>query len=203
MDCWRKYTVVGLIVCLVQLTLADLTMARGAKSSDDTAAIKQKVEMFGVGAKVEMTIKGGQMMRGTIQSITNEDFALTSKGSGSDRRIAYDQVERLTLTKLTYKASGQPDPAEARRVVAGWGVGKKIRVTLVDGRTLKGVIQSMDGDSFTLLANGATEPNRIAYGNVQQVGTGGMSTGTSWAILGGAVGGVVIVLAVLFSQMGG
>jgi ribosome maturation factor RimP len=203
MDNWRKCTVMGLIVCLLNLTLADLTMARGAKSSDDAAAIKQKVEMFGVGAVVDIYPEGGERFRGTIQSIGKEDFVVAPRGSAPARHIAFDRVQRLSLTNLSYKAVGQPDPAAARRAVAGWGVGSKIRVTRADGSKLKGRIQTLDMQQFALLPDSQSEPVQIPFTDVQQVGSGGMSSGMQWGILGAVVGGVVIVFAALASAMSG
>jgi len=183
MDDWRKYTVMGLIVCLVNLSLADLTMARGAKSSGDPAAIKQKVDMLGVGAPVEVVVKGEEAMRGLIQSIGDQDFVLAPSGTSVVRHFAYDQVQRLILTKLSYQAAGQPDPDQARRVVAGWGVGKAVRVTLADGNKLKGKIQTMDMEHFSLLPTSQAEPVQVAYADVQQVASGGMTPRTQWLIL--------------------
>ena len=199
----KKCTAIGLVVCLMHLSVAELAMARGGKTRTNPTTVKHTVELVGVGVKLEVTLKGGDQLLGAIQSIGEQDFVVAPSGSTLARHIAYDQVQRLRLTKLSYSASGQPDPAEARRVVAGWGVGKAIRVTLADGRKLKGKIQTIDMEHFSLLANSQAAPVQLAFTDVQQVGTGGMRTGYQWAILGGVVCGVVVALAVLASQMGG
>lgn len=203
MSSGRKLAAIGLVVCLMHLSVADVAMARGVKTTTDPTTVKHTVELLGVGAKVEVGFKGGEQLQGAIQSTGEQEFVIAPSGSSPVLHIAYDQVQRLSLTKRSYKASGQPDPGEARRVVAGWGVGKAIRVTLADGRKLKGKIQTMDMDHFSLLPNSQAEPVQVAYTDMQQVGTGGMTTGTQWAILGGIVAGVVVVLAVLASKMGG
>jgi small nuclear ribonucleoprotein (snRNP)-like protein len=196
--------VLGLIVCLGDLTAAHRAVTGADKLSKNTSAIKTNVELFGIGANVQVDVKGGgEAVRGSIRSIADENFVVASKDSVGEHSIAYDQVRNLTLTKLTYKASGQPDPAAVRRVAAGCGVGKKVRVTLADGKKVKGVIQSIDKDHFTLLANSQAQSSQIAYGDVQQIGSGGMSTGTSWIILGGIVGAIVIVIAVVVSATSG
>jgi ribosome maturation factor RimP len=197
----KKLAAIGLVVCLMHLSVADLAMARGGKTRTSPTTIKHTVELFGVGAKLEVSLKGGDQLLGTIQSIGEQDFVVAPSGATLARHIAYDQVQRLRLAKLSYSASGQPDPAEARRVVAGWGVGKAIRVTLADGRKLKGKIQTIDMEHFSLLANSQAAPVQLAFTDVQQVGTGGMTPGVQWAILGGAVAAVVIAVAVFYSQM--
>ncbi len=203
MHIWRKYVVIGLIICLLHLTVADIAVGRGVISSENSAKIKQRVEMLGVGASLEVEVKGSETVRGTIQSIADQEFVVAPKSSVGERHIAYDQVRGLILPQRTYKASGQPNAAEARRVVAGRGVGKKIRVTWADGRQLKGAIQSMDMEHFTVQAKEPAAATEVAYSDVRQIGSGGMSTGMQYAILGGIVAGVVIVVAVVLSQTSG
>jgi small nuclear ribonucleoprotein (snRNP)-like protein len=185
----------------MHLSVANLAMARGAKTTTDPTTVKHTVKLVGVGTKLEVSLKGGDQLLGTIQSMGEQDFVVAPSGATPARHIGYAQVQRLRLSKLSYHGSGQPDAAEARRAVAGWGVGKAIRVTLADGRKLNGKIQTIDMEHFSLLANSQAAPVQLAFTDVQQVGTGGMSPGVQWAILGGAVAAVVIVLAVLVSQM--
>jgi hypothetical protein len=198
MKSWRKHTVIGLIVCLMQLSVADLAMARGVKTTTDPTTVKHTVELSGVGTNVEVGFKGGEQVHGAIQSIGEQDFAVAPSDSAVVRHIAYVKVQRLNLTQRSYKASGQPDPGAARRVVAGWGVGSAIRVTLADGRKFKGRIQTMDMDHFSLLPNSHVSPVQVAYTDVQQVGTGGLTTGQNWVIAAGIVGGIAIVVMVVF-----
>jgi ribosome maturation factor RimP len=203
MNTWRKFTAIGLVIVLMHVYVADLAMARSVKSSVDPAATKLRVELMGAGAKVEVKFRADVRWQGTIQSIGDDGFVMTHGDAQTNSHVAYDQVMGLTLSKLSYKAAGQPDASEARRVVAGWGVGKAIRVTLVDGRKLKGEIQSMDKDHFMLLSNSQPEPYQIAYSGVRQVGTGGMTTGTSWALVGIVFGTLVVVLAIMAKATSG
>jgi hypothetical protein len=166
-------------------------------------AIKQRVELLGVGAIVEVNPKGGGQLRGVIQSIGEQDFVLGPIGPSVVRHFAYDQVQRVSFTKLSYKAAGHPDPAQARRVVAGWGVGKAVRVTLADGRKLKGKIWSMDMEHFSLRADARARPVYIAYAELRQVQSGGTTSRTQWLILGSAVGGFIILAGLLGSAMSG
>jgi ribosome maturation factor RimP len=185
----------------MQLSMADVALGRGVKTVTDPTTVKHTVELVGVRAKVEVVLKGGKQVHGAIQSIGEQDFVVAPSESSVVRHIAYDQVQRLNLTQRSYKASGQPDPGEARRAVAGWGVGKAIRVTLADGRKLKGEIRTLDMDHFSLLPSSQAEPVQLAYTEVQQVGTGGMPVGKQWAIFGGVFAGVVGLLVVLALHM--
>jgi len=152
---------------------------------------------------VEVDPPGGEAVRGTIKSITDQDFVLSPGGSVGDRHFAYDQAQGLSLEKLSYKAAGQPDPVQARRVVAGFGGGKAVRITLVDEKKLKGKIPTLDMERFSLLPNSQSDPVKIAYTDVQQVGTGGMAKRIQWLILAGAVGAMIVVIAVLVSRTSG
>lgn len=61
----------------------------------------------------------------------------------------------------------------------------------------------MNMDHFLLLPNSQAEPVQLAYTDVQQVGTGGLTTGTQLAIVGGALLGAVLALALCISQTSG
>ncbi len=202
MSMWRKFVVVGLLVGMVHLSVADLVSARSPDSSGDPAEVKQKVEMLGVKSKVEVIVKGGERVLGTIQSVGEDGFELTTSDRQS-RHIAYAQVQSINLTKPVYKAYGQPDPVGARRVVASWGTGKTIRVTMADGSKLRGKLQAIGTEDFTLVSKSQSEPVKIAFADVQQVEGGGTTTATWLIILGSIVGGAIVLGAILVSASSG
>jgi hypothetical protein len=105
-------------------------------------------------------------------------------------------VAQLRLAKLTYRASGQVDPAEAKRVVAGLGVGKHIMVKTAAGQEFHGNIQAIEPDQFIMLPDHQAAPVQIAYNDVRQLGPN-LSTGAKIGIIAGAVGaGIVIALLI-------
>jgi hypothetical protein len=196
---WRKHAVIGLIVCVLQLTLADV-----AFSADTTAPnpslTRQRVDQFGVGAKVKAELTNGQKVKGPIQSIEEGGFVLASAKSGSPTRVAYGDVAKLNLAKNTYKATGQPDSIVVRQVVAELGVGHHIMVKTSEAKEYHGNIMAIAADSFTVLPDHTVAPVQVAYNNVQQMGPN-MSKGTTIAIvvlIGVAV--VVTVIAVWFAE---
>jgi len=63
MSNWRKFTAIALVICVVHSSVADLATARGTKSSVDSTGVKRKVEMLGVGSKVEADVEGGDRIR--------------------------------------------------------------------------------------------------------------------------------------------
>src|SRR5437867_6904058 len=77
--------------------------------------VKATVAQLGVGAQVMVLLKGGESIKGRIESIETEGFLLASKRETSPGRISYDRVNRINLAKLSYHAAGKPDAAEARR----------------------------------------------------------------------------------------
>ena len=120
------------------------------KSATLAEKTKARVSDLGVGAKVVLWLKGGENLKGKIDSISNEDFLLTTKGP-SPRHIKYDDVTQLQLAKLSYKAAGTPDPVAVKRVVVALGIGNNTRLALTGGRKLHGNIQEIDQDNFTIM----------------------------------------------------
>ena len=193
MNSWRKHTVIGLVICLMQLSLAD-----GALSADTTlpnpSLTRQRVDQFGVGAKVKVELTNGRKFKGSIQSIEDGGFLLAAAKAGSPTRVPYGEVTRLNLAKNTYKATGQPDSVAVRRVVAELGVGHHIMVKTSEAKEYHGNIVAIAAESFTVLPDHTAAPIQIAYNNVQQMGPN-MSKGSKIALI--VVAGVAVAITVV------
>jgi ribosome maturation factor RimP len=191
MNSWRKHTVIGLVLCLLQLSLADV-----AWSADTTvpnpSLTRQRVDQFGVGAKVKVELTNGQKFKGPIQSIEEGGF-LVAANAGSPIRVPYGDVAKLNLTKNTYKAATEPDSAQVRRVVAELGVGHHIMVKTSEAEEYHGNIVAITALSFTMLPDHTSAPVQIAYNNVQQMGPN-MSNGTKIALI--VLAGVAVAITV-------
>jgi hypothetical protein len=195
---WRKYTVMVLIVGLLNLPLADLALARDGKSSEDAAAIKQKVEMFGVGASLKVRLTARKKMKGSLVSLGEDGFELTAKAGEAPRYIAYSNANQITLAKLKYRTKGVPDAVEARRVALGLGIGRHIQVKTTAGQEYHGNIQVIGPDTFTMLPDHQTVPVEIAFSEVGQIGPN-LNTAAKIAIgVGIAVGVVVLVMVAVY-----
>jgi ribosome maturation factor RimP len=153
----------------MQLSLADV-----AWSADTTvpnpSLTRQRVDQFGVGARVKVELTNGQKFKGPIQSIEDGGFLLAAAKGGSPTQVPYGDVAQLNLTKNTYKTTGQADSVEVRRVVAELGVGHHIMVKTSEAKEYHGNIVAIAADSFTVLPDHTTAPIPIAYNNVQQMG---------------------------------
>ena len=156
--------------------------------------MKHQVDQLGVGAKVKVKLEGGKKLEGYIETIDDEGFLLNSKREASPRRIAYDQVARLKFAKRSYRASGQPDPVEARRAVLGLGVGQHVMVKVAGGKKLRGHIEAIESDNFTLRPDRQTTAVQIVYNDVWRVQQN-LSTGAKIAIAAAVIFGVVILIA--------
>jgi len=194
----KKLVVLGLVVCLGYLPVADV--ATLAATRPDSAFAKQQIDQFGVGAKVKIQLADGKKLKGTISAIEDGGFLLASKADGAPQRVAYDQVAQLKLAKLTYKAAGQPDPAEARRVVLGLGVGKHIMVKTAAGKEYHGLIVAIEDGGFAVMPDKQATAVQIAYNDVLQLGPN-LSTGAKIAIAAVVVG-VLLVLAFTVGHLG-
>ncbi len=167
----RKVIAIGLVTCLLAVPFSDLGASPQGKAPPNPTLVKQQVHQLGVGAYVKVKLTDAKKLRGTIEAVDDEGFLLISGRHPSPRRIAYNQVARLRLVKLSYRASGQPDPAEARRVVTALGIGNHITVKIAGGKKHHGQIQAIEPDHFTLeLVEKVDSPTlQIAYRDVWRV----------------------------------
>jgi ribosome maturation factor RimP len=195
MNIWKKCAVIGLVVCFLHLSLADVTLSAGSVTPNP-GLTRQRVAQFGVGAKVKVELTSGKKMKGSIQSIEEAGFVLTSSKAGSPAQLPYGEVAQLNLAKNTYKASGQPDSVEAKRVAAELAVGKHIMVNTTAGREYHGNIQAIDADHFTMLPDYANAPVQVAYSDVLQLGPNMSKTTKILIVVGAAVAALVIVVVV-------
>jgi ribosome maturation factor RimP len=194
MNSWRKHTVIGLVICLMQLSLADVALSANT-TVPNPSLTRQRVDQFGVGAKVKVELTNGKKFKGSIQSIEDGGFLLASAKAGSPTRVPYGDVAQLNLAKNTYKAAGQPDSVAVRRVVAELGVGHHIMVKTSEAKECHGNIVAIAAESFTVLPDHTAAPVQIAYNNVQQMGPN-MSKGY-WIGFAVAVGILVTITVVV------
>lgn len=193
MNSWRKHTVIGLVICLMQLSLADVALSADT-TLPNPSLTRQRVDQFGVGAKVKVELTNGKKFKGSIQSIEDGGFLLAAAKAGSPTRVPYGNVAQLNLAKNTYKATGQPDSVAIRRVVAELGVAHHIMVKTSEAKEYHGNIVAIEAESFSVLPDHTAAPIQIAYNSVQQMGPN-MSRG-SWIALGVLVGVAVAITVV-------
>ena len=186
----RKTTAIWLVVSLFYLSSLQATAPAGP------ALMKRKVDLFGVGASVKLKLADGEKLRGSIEAIKDENFVLDQGQGASERLIAYDQVADLDLTKHRYRARGQTDLLEAKRVVAALGVGKHVVVNTTGGRELHGYIQAIEPDHFTVLPDREAAPVQILYSEVRHVEKN-LSAGATLVLVILIVAAVAVVSTVI------
>jgi hypothetical protein len=157
------------MVSLILITSAQVVSGADVRQPDGRALLKEKVELFGVGANVKVKLADGQKVKGPISSIVDEGFTLAPVPGELGRPINYDQVSELTLVVRNYKASGSPDASEARRVIAALGVGNHVAVR-TSALKIHGQIMAVERDHFVMLPDDQAKPVEIAYQDVQQAG---------------------------------
>ncbi len=140
-----------------------------AQAAAPSSLVREKVNLFGVGAKIKLQLASGEKLRGSIEAISDDAFSLAG-GKGEPKQVAFDQVADLQLAKRVYRAHDQPpDPVQAKGVVAALGVGKHIVVKTTGGKEFHGNIQVIEPEHFTMLPDQAAAPVQIAYGEVKYV----------------------------------
>ena len=90
MNSWRKHTVIGLVICLMQLSLADVALSADT-TVPNPSLTRQRVDQFGVGAKVKVELTNGKKFKGSIQSVEDSGFLLAAAKAGSPTRVPYGE----------------------------------------------------------------------------------------------------------------
>ena len=201
MNSWRKSTVMGLVICLMQLSLADVALSADTTVPNPSLA-RERVDQFGVGAKVKVELTNGKKFKGSIQSIEDGGFLLAAAKADSPTRVPYLDVAQLNLAKNTYKATGQPDSVEARRVVVELGVGHHIMVKTSEAKEYHGKIVAIEAESFTVMPDHTATPIQVAYDGVQQMGPNMSKSDKITYIALAAAAVVVLCIAVWFARAG-
>jgi small nuclear ribonucleoprotein (snRNP)-like protein len=197
----RKFAVSGLAVCVAALSWPDLAISRETATPPNPTLMKEQIDQLGVGAKVKVRLASGEKLSGAIEAIEERAFLLASARDASPRRVAYDQIAGVKLARLTYRASRQSDPTEAKRVVAGLGVGRHIMVKTAAGQELHGNIQAIESTHFTVLPDHQSAIVQIAYSDITQLGPN-LSRGKKIAIIAIAAGVIaIVIIAVSLAQV--
>jgi ribosome maturation factor RimP len=192
---------IGLIGCMLLVPLNDVAAYPQPATPPNLDSVKQQVEQIGVGAEVKLKLAGGAKLRGNLQAIDDQGFVLDRGQQESHRRITYDQVARVTLASLVYRASGAPDPIAASRVVAGLGVGHHIVVKTTEGREYHGNIQIIGEDHFVMVTDHPATSVPIAYTRVHYVEQN-LSKGAKIVIVVAVVLAVAVVVTAVVVKAG-
>ena len=89
------------------------------------------------------------------------------------------------------QVSQTPDPATVENQVKKFGVGKSVKVQLVNGELIRGHIRSIGADSFTVKIGRASSPRSIPYAQVTDIKDPGPLT---WLLVGAAIVVVTILI---------
>ena len=92
------------------------------------------------------------------------------------------------------KTVQQTNEIKAKIAKIGTGEKSKVNLELHDKTKLKGVVSSIDIDSFTLTDQKTGSTTQIAYAQVAKVSRQGITLGSKIAIAGLAAGGTVLLL---------
>ena len=183
----RRIVAVGLALSLFHISLVQSAVAAPAV----TTSIREQVSVFGTGAEVKLKLARGEKLRGSIEAIDDSGFLFLERNRAA-RRITYDEVAHLAFPQR-YKAKGEPDPLQARRVVLALGVGKHVGVKF-SGREVHGHIQAIGGDHFTVLPDKQAAPVEIAFNEVRYVEKN-LSAGATIVLVVVVAAVVVVILA--------
>lgn len=197
----QRVIAVAVVVSMVMGPCEWVPTAQGATVTGDPMLVKQVIELCGVGTEVKVKLASAKKLDGVIDVIDTSGFDLIARRDRLPQRITYEEVTELKVKKSTYQTSGEPSVEQARRVVAGLGVGRHIMVKLTSGKTFRGHIQDLNENHFKLFPDRETKAIDIAYSDVRELGPN-LSRGVKIAIIVGAVVGVLLAIlaAVAYSD---
>jgi len=166
---------------------------KSSKELEREAAFKEKVDLFGPGAQIRVVLRNTSTSveyKGEIDEIAADSFKLRT----NDRTlpIRYDQIGTLNLKERSYKAQGQPDPVQVRRVAAEIGIGQKVKVELASAKRFSGIMQSVDKEK--ILIGSRENPVPVRLDDVRMLEKSHLP---AWAKVVIAVGAVSVGLMVL------
>lgn len=187
----RSFTAQILALGLLHISLA----SGGAKlrAASSPAALKQRVEQFGVGTELKVKLAGGDNLRGQVESIGEDSFLLAAKDGGAPREIAYSELKDLNYPKRGYKTDSAPDPAAAKRMVVQLGVGEHIMVKVSPTEKVRGHIREIHDSHFVIQPDGEAQTREVPYSSIWKVNKN-MSFGATMAIVVGIAAAVVLIL---------
>ena len=198
---FKKILSVFLAGVLIHAMLYEKCMTASTKTekkAQRAMKVRARITELGTGSEVIVIQEGDERLRGRIESIAEEHFSMALKRDEAPRQINYDRVVHLDPTKLSYRASGQPDSDEVKRVVAALGKQKSVRLTLTGGKTLQGKIQSIEADHFTVKGEKAAETT-VAYGDVTRLEKHNFPV-WAWATIAGGVGFIIFFTLFLIAD---
>ncbi len=117
------------------------------------------------------------------------------------RPAAFALVAIIATNSVGYASSNPATPIQPfalHEKLVERGLGKRVKVTEVDGTVIKGTLVAIDTDSFDVTPKDTTQPTRILNSQVHKFGSDGLPTGAKVGI-GIAVGffGALLLIAVL------
>jgi hypothetical protein len=115
------------------------------------------------------------------------------------RSVAVILIATLTSTICAAKSPTTPiNSVELHQKLLDRGVGKRVKVTQIDGGVFRGVLVSIDTNSFDITSKDTIQPTRILNTQVHKFSSDGLPGGAKVGI-GIAAGfiGVLVLLGLL------
>jgi ribosome maturation factor RimP len=156
-----RKALVFLLMILMNLPAISGTGADSADKKSDVSnqsekqlkqqeSIKKKVELFGLGAKVKVVMRGSSAnasYEGVIDEISGESFRLKMKNQSTTYQ--YAQIESMSYPRGKYKTGKQVDPAQVRGIAVEIGIGEKATIDIVSSKQrVKGTILSIEKENL-------------------------------------------------------
>lgn len=120
----------------------------------------------------------------------------------SFREISLALIFAITATSLGNAATTDTpiDSANLQKKLVARGIGKGVKVTEVDGTVIKGILVSIDADSFQITLKGATQPTRLSNAQVHKFSNDGLSTAGKIGVGVAITFGILLVLGIVVGR---
>lgn len=181
---WKKLMACALALALVHLTVLAEPMLANENPDKAARKVQKEVEKLGVGSFVAVEARDGERSQGRLEEWGSERFTLKT-GEAERESFAYSAVKKAKRLKFDkYRTEGDPDVFLVRQAVETLGVGKHVMVRR-DAGIIRGHIQAIEADSFSVRLDKTHEIEPVRYTDVLQVQE---NSDTALVILGLAVG---------------
>ena len=164
--------------------------------AQSNTTLQQGAENAGVGAYLEIKLKGGSRLEGRIEALEPTQVMLTVSNSSSPQPIRYDQIAQLkSLHRKLYRAKGKPDIFLVRQAVETLGVGEHVMVRTAGDVIRRGNIKAIDAAQFTIRLDTNGEPATIQFSEVFEIHENPHILIIPVIIIGVVVGVIALVVA--------
>ena len=144
----RRFSII-LAALLTWGTISPALAQTGAMAPYTEDPFRLRVRAFGTGTEVRLILVSGKKLRGTVGILEDSEFELIT-GRNARTWIPYLNLRHLEVRRIVFPDETSRRDA-VRSVIRELGAGRFVKLKLVSGDKIKGVIQDPQEADFLLV----------------------------------------------------